>query len=333
MTQHEPSLPWTQLGWLDQVRDWIHVALTDRHITPEGPVEAVQERPWSSVWKIATSDGTLYFKATAPVLAHEPALTVALAGWRPDCMLDVLAADVDRGWILMRDAGVTMRSLINGQGDWDHWQTVLPLYAGVQLDLVPHSDELLALGVLDRRLSTLPDQVARLLDDVPAMMIGHEDGMTQTHYDRLRALLPQVAAMCDDLAAFELPETLHHEDFHDANIFVRDGRYTFADWGESGIAHPFFSGLVTLRSIAYRADLPFDAPELAALRDAYLAPWAGFGTRDDLVAAFALATKIAMPARALTWYRVIAHLPEPYRSEDAGAVPGWLLEFLEAMEG
>jgi len=90
--------------------------------------------------------------------------------------------------------------------------------------------------------------------------------------------------------------------------------------------------LVTLRSIAYRAQVPFDAPELAALRDAYLTPWADYAAHDDLVSAFALATQVAMPARALTWYRVIAHLPEPYRSEDAGAVPGWLLEFFEAMK-
>jgi hypothetical protein len=34
--------------------------------------------------------------------------------------------------------------------------------------------------------------------------------------------------------------------------------------------------------------------------------------------------------RALTWHRVVTSLEEPFRSEQAEAVPGWLGEFLEA---
>ena len=37
-----------------------------------------------------------------------------------------------------------------------------------------------------------------------------------------------------------------------------------------------------------------------------------------------------MPARALTWHRVLSAVPEAQRAEDADAVPGWLQEFLRA---
>ena len=34
-------------------------------------------------------------------------LTQALFRWRPDCIPTVLAIDAARGWLLMRDSGVT----------------------------------------------------------------------------------------------------------------------------------------------------------------------------------------------------------------------------------
>jgi len=69
------------------------------------------------------------------------------------------------------------------------------------------------------------------------------------------------------LAGYRIPETLHHEDFHDANIFIYNSHYTFSDWGESGVAHPFCTLLVTSRVIAWRLKLAKDAPELVRLRD------------------------------------------------------------------
>ncbi len=77
-----------------------------------------------------------------------------------------------------------------------------------------------------------------------------------------------------------MPETLHHDAFHGGNIFVRDGRYTFAVWGESCAAHPFFTLVVTLRSIVYRLELAEGSPELAGLRDACLEPWTHYASRE-----------------------------------------------------
>jgi len=149
---------------------------------------------------------------------------------------------------------------------------------------------------------------------------------------RLRALAPRYAELCGRLAAFGLPETLHHDDFHDANIFVRGGRYVFFDWGESGLAHPFFTLLVTLRSVANTLGLDAHAREVAQLRDVYLASWTRFGTPGALRAAFDLAQQVGMVARALTWHHVVSPLPGPAKQEYAGAVPGWLQEFLTAVE-
>ena len=114
---------------------------------------------------------------------------------------------------------------------------------------------------------------------------------------------------------------MHHDDFHDANIFVRDGRLTFADWGESCVGHPFFTLVIILRSTAYQLKLAEDAPELEQLRDAYLEPWTRYESRKNLLAAVKLAHRLGMFCRTLTWYHLVSSLEEPIKAEYAEAVP------------
>jgi hypothetical protein len=324
------QLAWTQPGWLEQASAWIRAELERQGLAANGPIEQPHVRPWSTVLRVPTGAGVLFFKATAPMLAHEPALTTALANWWPDCMPEVVAADVERCWMLLRDSGESLRSLIQAEQDIGRWHAVLPLYANMQLEMASRLPELLALGALDRRLATLPEQYQQLLADTDAMLIGRSDGLTPEEYQRLCALAPRFAELCERLASYGVPETLHHDDFHDANIFVRGDRYTFADWGESCVAHPFCTLVVTLRGIAYRQGWAEGAPELSRLRDSYLAPWARIESRENLLAAFGLAQRVGMVCRALTWHHVVSHLEEPFKSADADAVPGWLQVFLAA---
>jgi hypothetical protein len=330
MTDSVPDMLWSQPDWLETASAWIHTTLTRQQIAVTGPIEQPHIRPWSTVLRVPTSAGDLYFKANVPMLAHEPALTEALARWRPDCMLQLVATDLDRGWLLMRDAGVTLRSQIQSAEELTRWHSVLTTYANVQIELSDRCDELLALGTLDRRLSVLPQQYAQLLSDTQSLRIDLPDGLTADEYQRLRELTPQFAALCEQLAQYRIPETLHHDDFHDANIFVGDDRAVFADWAESCVAHPFFTLLVMLRTTAYRLKLADTAPELIRLRDIYLEQWTRFESRECLLAAFQIARRVAMICRALTWYRVVSHLPEPFKTEYSDTVPGWLQEFLNA---
>jgi hypothetical protein len=209
-----------------------------------------------------------------------------------------VAVDVERGWMLLRDSGESLRSRIQTEQDIGRWHAVLPLYAEMQIEMASRLPDLLALGALDRRLATLAEQYQQLLDDTDAMLIGQPNGLTAEEYRRLCALASRFAALCERLAGYRVPETLHHDDFHDGNIFVRDDRYIFADWGESCAAHPFCTLVVTLRSTAYRQGWAEGAPELRQLRDSYLAPWARFEPRENLLAAFALAQRVGMVCRA-----------------------------------
>ena len=331
MSNQSGQIPWDEPGWLDEAGAWIRSALDRQGIAITRAIEQPHVRAWSTVLTVPTAGGTIYFKASAPVLGHEPGLTEKLARWRPDCMPEVLATDLQRRWMLMADAGSPLRTLVKQDRDIRRWHTILPMYAELQMEMAGRLDELLALGVLDRRLALLPEKYARIIDDTEALLIDQPDGLTSDEHRRLHELAPRFAAMCEQVAGYGIPQTLHHDDFHDGNIFVRDGRFILTDWGESCASHPFFTLVVTLRSIGHTLGLEQDHPDLLRLRDIYLEPWTRYVSRAELLSAFRLAHEVGMLNRALTWHEVVSHLDEPYRSQYAGAVPGWVQEFLNAV--
>src|SRR5262249_55570381 len=184
-------LPWTQPGWWESATGWIETQLAAQGLALAGPIEQPHVRPWSTVLRVPTGAGLLYFKASAPVLGYEPALTQALARWQPDCMPEVLAADPDRGWLLMRDSGTPMRALIKADGHLRRWHAVLPLFAEVQMALAARQDELLRFGALDRRLAVLPAEYERLLSDTGSLLIDQPDGLSREAVQQLQELAPR----------------------------------------------------------------------------------------------------------------------------------------------
>jgi hypothetical protein len=108
-----------------------------------GRLEHVHERPWGSVWRASVRGGVVWVKVCAPVQAFEPRLTAALAGRWPGLLPEVLAADSERAWLLLGDAG---ERLGFGVGP-EPWLSLLPAYAELQRGEVAHVAELLDAGV------------------------------------------------------------------------------------------------------------------------------------------------------------------------------------------
>lgn len=80
MKDRDDRIPWTQPGWRAEVIAWIHEALGRRRIRVTGPIEQPHVRPWSTVLRAPTSEGTVFFKASAPGACQESeAVLAALA--------------------------------------------------------------------------------------------------------------------------------------------------------------------------------------------------------------------------------------------------------------
>jgi len=323
------ELPWERPGWLDEATAWIDGELSRLGRSRTEAVEVLHQRPWSTFIRVPTDKGIVFFKAPAPPLGDcEGPVTEALMRWRPDVTVPVLAVDKGRGWFLSAEAGVTLRSAYPGVEQVQHWVKLLPIYAEMQIEMVPRVPELLALGMPDRRLRELPHLYAELMQPNENLRVGQKPGLTPDEYRRLKAWRPQVSVWCSELAGFGVPETLTHEEVHDSNVLVNGDRYIFVDWSDSSVAHPFFTMVVTIRAAAYRLKLEEGGPEMRRLRDAYLEPWRKLTGREDLEDAFAKAYRLGMLNRALSWHHGTGALPLRLKEQDADAVPEWLQDFL-----
>lgn len=329
MDEQPSQLPWEQPNWLAEVTGWIQDQLSIHGYRMRGPVEILHQRPWSTFAQVKTDKELVYFKAPAPAFHYEAGVTQYLGRLRPDCSVPLLAVHPSLGWLLSVDAGVTLRNLSPSSDQVDHWVKIMPFYAELQKEMAAYIPDLLSLGMYDRRLLRLPQQYSELLEDTHALRLELEAGLTREEYHRLQDLTPRVFAWCEELSGYGLPETLVHEEVHDANILVHADRYIFTDWSDSSVGHPFFSILVTLRAAAHRLKLDEAGPELRRVREAYLEPWTTNVTRKDLSAALNLAYHMAMITRALAWHLGTGSLSEQQKAPYADYVSGWLQDFLQ----
>lgn len=290
----------------------------------------MHQRPWSTFAQIPTDQGIAYFKAPSPVFGYEAGLTRALAEWRPDCTVPLLAVNLDTGWILSADAGPTLRQLGQSVAQVAHWLKVLPLYSEFQIGLVDRVPDLLGLGLPDRSLGRLPRLYTELLAAPESLRIGLDPGLTPEEYRRLCDGQARFAEQCEALVAYDLPETITHEEVHENNVLFGSGRYIFTDWSDSSVGHPFFTMLVTLRATAYWLRLDEAGPELRQMRDAYLEPWTRYETREKLIDALELAYRLGMVNRALSWRHALSRLSEKDQEPYADSVPGWLQDYQQA---
>ena len=147
-------------------------------------------------------------------------------------------------------------------------------------------------------------------------LIVDVETVTGAESRRLRALVPTITELCERLASAGKPETIQHDDLHDAQVFVRDGRYLFFDWGDAGISHPFFSMSVTLEGqLAWGLDDVEGSEDIRPYRDAYLEPFRGFAAQAELEAAHEIALRLGWICRALNWHRFASGLLAPHREE------------------
>ena len=292
---------WADPAWRAEADAWIGREVAGIGATTTGDLEQVHDYPWATVIRVPTSVGSLFFKANAGSLRHEALIARLLAERRPDCTVELLAVDTERGWILMADAGRPLREIVAEERSVARWLEVLPLYASVQIDLVGAAGALVALGMPDLRLAVLPDAAATMLTALDEVQ---PDEFPLAERARLREAMPFIVDRCEELAAYGLPETIQHDDFHDGQVFVRDGRYLILDWADACVTHPFFTLAVTLGGvISWGPDDMEGSVDTVPYRDAYLTPFAGMAAQEDLVAAAELAARLGWLCRAVNGHR------------------------------
>jgi Phosphotransferase enzyme family len=309
---------WEQPSWRAQAEAWIDQEVERLGLEVVGTIEQPHVRPWSTVLRIPTSDGDLYFKASAPVQAFEVPLLAALMDDFADRLPPVLAFDADRAWLLMRDGGTPLRELVKAPPDLRHWLAVVPLYAELQLGATARVDELLQLGVTDLRLEHLSERFAELVERAD---------VTPAEREALGARVPGLEELCNELLQDGIPATLQHNDLHAHNVLLRDGCYRLFDWGDSSISHPFQTMRVTIRFAMQDVGLEEDDESVERLRDAYLEPWTDGRSRASFLRSFELARTVGGVSDVLTEDRTVTAAGLRPSPQDPRSIP-WMLRAL-----
>jgi len=214
----------------------------------------------------------VWFKAARAAFAHEARVLAVLQPLAPELLPEVIAS-TDDGWLLLADAGERAR---------EHpidWRAMLHDYGMLQRASAAHVETLLATGAYDNRAARVVERARALMRYLPPELSAE-----------LEERLPSVAVRMERLAASRLPITIDHGDLHDGNVFSSEGRMRIIDWGDSAVAHPFFT-----LSVA-------EPEEVGWVVEA----WEGYAPLDELEEEASIVGELRFLLRALNWEHVAA---------------------------
>jgi hypothetical protein len=255
-----------------------------------------------------------------------------LATLRPDVVLEVLASDDERCWLVTRDAGEKIRSRIVSAGDVPLLEPVLAAYGDLQRRAAGCVPELLAAGALDRRSAHVGELLAAALQaDEESDGEGQAEPLTAGERERLMSVVPKLESVASRAAAL-VPDSIEHSDLHDGNVFVLGDVCRVGDFGDSCVSAPLASLVVVQGSLVHRIGVAPDGPEVARLYRAALEPWTDRASMADLLELVDTVRPIGMLGRGLTWRALITSIGvEPMRPYGDGW-SAWARDLLTALE-
>ena len=305
---------WMRRGFVAEASAWIDEALASQSRERIAPVEQISNWCISSILRAETETGRVYFKATAdsPLFVDEGTVTHGLATLFPGSIPAPIAIDAERRWMLLDEFG----PLVGWKADVETRLDVLTTFARIQCDTASRADELLALGVFDRRPAWLAAEIEKLADSAASL------GLEAAEAEDFVRLVPRFVEACERLAAGAVPDSLVHGDLHLANVAHDGGGYVFFDWTDACLTHPFLDLLVVV--------FEEDADQRRALMDAYLGVWADHASTDELRELWRLAEPLASLNQAVSYRSILANVERGTASDLEPMTAVWLRRALEA---
>lgn len=329
------SALWATSTWRDDAYGWIEETLRDRGLTRTGEIEQPRIRFWSTQLIVPTDAGRLWFKENCPSQAHESALVAVLAELVPDRVVEPIAVQPERGWLLSPDAGPTLRRLGEGRPDEDRlelWVRLAADWADLQRRVSPYVDRLRGTGAPAARIDSAADLLAERIEEYAALPADDLARLDAADAVRLRAAVPTIRDWADEVAALGLPDTLDHNDLHAGNAFgPRPGerRLRFFDFGDSVVGQPVGSLLIPLNVYARELGVDDESdPRLRRVIDAYLEVWSDLADPAALRAAVDPGRQLARLQRSECWRRVLRSADAAERVEWGDSPTVWLTTFL-----
>jgi hypothetical protein len=302
---------WGSDAWRAEAVAWLDERLAAAGTRRTGEVTQPHLRPWATVLRAPTDRGPVWLKAAGPETAFEVRLYELLDRVVPDHILTPIAADPERGWLVLPDGGTVLGDRLDDLDLVEAMVAVLPQYGQLQRDLGRHLDELLELGLDDMRAAVMPERFDEALAVVGRYVERSGSAQDREALERVAAMADRFGEWCRRLAGAAVGASLDHNDLHFWNVFVEGdaggpvGRVRFYDWGDSVVAHPFASMLLGLGMIRLQLEVAADDPAVLRPRDAYLEVFGDLASSGELVEELDLACRVGKVGRALSWHRAL----------------------------
>jgi hypothetical protein len=293
--QGDNSQPFLKLGWFHQLHAWVTEVSRPLAVELTGKFCQFNASPAFSLIRFETTGPALWFKAVGDPNQHEFPITIALSRLFPRYLPTIVASrPAWRGW-LMKDGGTPIDEI---NPTLDEWRRVAADLARLQIESIPHSEQLLKSGSTDLGISRLFDLVDPFLDTMDSLMRQQQKPspppLSSAELFDLGLKLKDSLDALDQMGSLV---TLGHSDFHPGNVLWTGTSSLFIDWAEAYVGHPFctFEYLVSY----LRSHCPEVAPFEDFVRTAYTQPWKHILPAQLIAEAFALSPLIAVFAYAV----------------------------------
>jgi Phosphotransferase enzyme family len=243
-----------------------------------------------------------------------------LARLAPDRVVPVEAAS--DGFLLTPDQGPVFYETAGG--DLENWVRLAREAALLQRELVPHVDELVAVGATALSPGEAHDYAAARVEQYAELGPSDPRRLAPDVADRLHAHLPVVRRWAEQVAALGLPLTLNHNDLHENNVFDVGGRLLFFDFGDSLVTDPLGIMLIPLNVLGEKLQADDHDPRLWRVVDAALEVWSDLVPAAELRDALPAALQLGRLGRVESWVRCQPSLSDEELDEWGPIAATWL---------
>ncbi|MFS0861099.1 phosphotransferase [Fredinandcohnia sp. 179-A 10B2 NHS] len=304
--------------YIRKIEHWV----TSEFAKLNKPVSSIYETIKSSgneiVLRISAENEVYYFKSVGIAWAFECPLSNYLSVRHPGKTTTIVAVHPTEPWMLMKEV---KGNLLRKTKDKKVWQRALQEYAELQVQEVKHAQKLIELGIPDRRIHILKEQIDHHLEDM------FQTGLNEEETKTIMEIKPELLEMCEIMDSL-IPPSLDHGDLHSANIYEQDGRSVFIDWGDASVTHPFFSTRIFWNSLDELIDNESEWLDMTnEFRPYYLEPWTTFGTMKQLEEMLKVSDQLGCLHRGIGWH--LYTLPFQNREEFKNRPAQWLQVLLE----
>lgn len=265
----------------------------------------VVETPWSTVVRFATSKGGFYLKQTPTDLFIESEIIGAIQNTTSHSYAPkILCENPALNCFIMNSCGdYSLRTKFNGIIDDKLLVQGITSYVNILRSFENNIGALKAIDIPDWRLNRIPKLYLELLDEKDMLL---QEGLTVDEIEQLVSLVPKIESLCHVLAENKIKETLVNGDFNENNLIIDEQtqQISIIDWGESIIAHPFFSIASHLQSCARRYKLELNEGILEKIKQQCLSSWLDVVSIDELNSIYLQILKLHPIFCVLALYRL-----------------------------